>query len=102
MWPINYNSVSKFTVSIGAGLVIAAFLIYLQSSDDFYTQFNQLEETRLNWLLKNETTYDLQMAVNQSITNRHKLIFLQSKTESSHSITVLILERTLGPLQDYC
>lgn len=66
MWPINYDSKDKLHMSVGMGIMVAAFVIYLFSINNFNSNLNKLDEIVSDHPeLKTEKMPNGQMYVNQ-------------------------------------
>ncbi|MFH1182381.1 MAG: hypothetical protein V1702_05455 [Candidatus Woesearchaeota archaeon] len=43
MWPLNYEDLNKFHISLGAGLLVAAFIFYLTVFNSTYDKYIDIQ-----------------------------------------------------------
>ncbi len=70
MWPLNYENLKKFHISVGTGLLVAAFLLLLSNHWAMYDRFDTL--------LAPEDLMELALNENISSNSYNKLIEIEN------------------------
>ena len=69
MWDINYESLTKFGLSVGAGLMVAALILNIAEVNVYSARVDNLEKERFEWLASNSNVTVKEMAL-QSLSER--------------------------------